>query len=289
MFSINPEDAGQIRTFLHRTTPFGNVGLTSWTIGDHHAPPLVICHGGALDHSTFRPLAERLSQKWRVTLWDMPGHGQSQPGLPKFSAETCAGAMAAVMDDAEIQDALIIGFSFGGVVAQLLAERRPGLVRGLIAYGCLSPHLGSPVIPRAMVWPTIFILFGLMDWETIKVRFGDLCSVTPEGRRKVIRDMAPVGKAGFLAMARANLEARSRDTAFRIPGGVDMIAGELDSNGEAIWRTFKAFEEAYPGAWKVIIPGAGHCAHLDAPDLFEREIERLLEPHPPVAGVAAAS
>jgi 3-oxoadipate enol-lactonase len=238
----------------------------------------VISHGGALDHSTFRPLAETLSDRWRVILWDLPGHGQSQPRPKNFSADVCAEAMAAVMDDAQATNAVVLGFSFGGVVSQVLAEKRPDLVHRLIAYGCLSPHVGRPILPKTVVWPTVQGLFGLMPWKGIQGRFAELCCASPEGRDRVMTDMAPVGKAGFLAMARANLEARSSNPAFRILGGVDLIAGERDSNGDAIWRTFKAFEEAYPGARRVIIPEAGHCAHQDQPELFEAALRNLLQP-----------
>lgn len=262
--------------FSLRKVEFRGTTLAAWEIGPVEAPALVISHGGALDHSTFRPLASRLSDRWRVVLWDLPGHGESHPGPEDFSAEVCAQAMAAVMDAVDVKDAMVIGFSFGGVVSQILAEIRPDLVRRFIAYGCLSPHVGRPIIPKPLAGPTVQALFGFLSWDAIRLRFSELCCVTLAGRQRVINDMAAVSKAGFLAMARSNLEARRPNSAFRIRGGVDLIAGALDSNGDAIWKTFRAFELAYPDARRVIIPGAGHCAHQDAPELFEEAIERLL-------------
>jgi pimeloyl-ACP methyl ester carboxylesterase len=250
--------------------------LAAWTIGRKDAPALIICHGGALDHSAFCDLAISHKDRWRVILWDLPGHGASQPMPPGFSALTCADAMAAVMDYLGVRDAVALGFSFGGVVAQVLARRRPDLIRRLIAYACLSPHLVKPSAPRAAIPALVTGLFGWMTWPAIRKRFAGLCCVSQAGRARVEADMGPVGKAGFMAMALANLAAGDLDLAFRIREGVDLLAGELDSNGKAIRRTFRAFETAYPEARKIIIPAAGHCAHLDQPEAFGKAIGTLL-------------
>lgn len=254
----------------------GGATIAAWTAGPPDAPALVFCHGGALDHSAFRPFAGALSDRWRVILWDLPGHGQSAPAPGAFTAAACANSLAAVMDALAARDAVVVGFSFGGVTAQTAAKARPDLVRKLIAYGCLSPHLGAPIVAPALVPALVTGLFGLLSWPAIRRRFGELCCVTSEGRTRVEADMAPVGKAGFLAMARANLAASDRDPSFRISGGVDLIAGAQDSNGEAIWRTFRAFEAAYPAARKFLIDDAGHCAHLDRPEAFAVALGQLL-------------
>ena len=264
--------------FSRLEAQFGETRLAIWVAGPSAAPVLVVNHGGALDHSAFRDLALQLSDRWRVVLWDLPGHGESQPRPKPFTASICAEAMAVAMEQAGANNAVVLGFSFGGVVAQVLAKRRPDLVSRLIAYGCLSPHVGRPLAPPTAVPGLVRALFGLKSWPAIRQRFGELCSVTETGRARVAAEMAPVGKAGFLAMAIANLAASDRDPAFRIPGGVDLLAGALDSNGDAIWRTFRAFEAAYPNAQTIIIPGAGHCAHLDQPSAFAQAMERLLDP-----------
>ena len=271
---VPDEDEG----FEQRLIPFGAGQVAVWVVGRKDAPVLIICHGGALDHTAFRALARRQADRWRVILWDLPGHGASQPRPAPFTATVCADAMAAVMDAVGARDAVALGFSFGGVVAQVLAKRRVDLVRRLIAYGCLSPHVIKPLVPPAAVPALVTALFGFMGWPAIRKRFGELCCVAEAGRARVAADMAPVGKAGFMAMAVANLSASDVDPAFRIRDGVDLIAGALDSNGEAIWRTFHAFEGAYPDARKVILPGAGHCAHLDQPAAFDEAIDRLLAP-----------
>lgn len=267
---------GEASATRHAIT-FAGIRLAAWTLGAQDAPVLVVCHGGALDHSGFLAFAEQWSARHRVILWDLPGHGQSQALARPLTADACAAAMAAVMDQLAARDAVAIGFSFGGVVAQIAAKARPDLVHRLIAYGCFSPHVGAPLVAPLLVRPLVAGLFAHRSWSSIRKRFAQLCCVTPAGQAQVERDMMPVGKAGFMAMARANLLASDRDPAWRIPGGVDLIAGALDSNGASLWRTFEAFEAAYPAARKILIADAGHCAHLDQPEAFASAIGQLLQ------------
>ena len=269
----------QIR-LQRRDVQFAGQSLAAWDAGPLDAPALVVCHGGCLDHSAFRGLAERHSGEMRVVLWDLPGHGQS-PRIPApFSAALCARAMAAVMDQLRVRDATVLGFSFGGVTAQLAAKARPDLVRRLIAYGCLSPLVGKPLAPPGLAPFLINALFGLRSGPAIETWFAKMCCLSQAGQDRVRQEMAPVGKAGFLAMAAANLAASDRDGDFRIRGGVELIAGAKDRNGGAIWRTFRALQAAYPQARTVLIPDAGHCAHLDQPDAFAAAIDHLIRSDP---------
>ncbi len=62
--------------------------------------------------------------------YDMAGHGLSDIGA-RTTADF-ADDLAALMDFCRVKDALICGVSFGGMIAQSLAARRPDLVAGLV-------------------------------------------------------------------------------------------------------------------------------------------------------------
>jgi pimeloyl-ACP methyl ester carboxylesterase len=125
--------------------------------------------------------------------------------------------------------------------------------------------------------------FGLLGWPAMRKRFGELCCLSDAGRAAVERAMAPVGKAGLITVLTANLAASDPDPGFRIAGPMLLVMGRDDSNGEPIWKTFRAFQRAYPDAPAVIIADAGHCAHLDQPDAFIEAVSEFLNavPNPP--------
>jgi pimeloyl-ACP methyl ester carboxylesterase len=258
-----------------RTVLFRGSKLSCSVRGDANAPWLVITHGMALDCSSFEGLAERLSSRWRVLLWDMPGHGKSGPILPPFDIHVCVDALEAVLDAHGVDKAVLLGFSFGGVVSQLLAHRAPQRVEGLIAYGCLSPLL-TGAQPLWVMWLGEWIMTR-GDWESVRWRFAKLCSAEPDVQRGVYDTMGTLGPDGFRLMTRALLRARTHDPGFRVSGPLMWIQGERDSNAASLKPVEAALRRNHPSITSVILPGAGHCAHQEMPDTFDRAVIAFLD------------
>jgi pimeloyl-ACP methyl ester carboxylesterase len=252
-----------------------------WTCGPADAPWLAICHGGALDHAGFAAVARALSDRWRVLLWDLPGHGRSQPRPRPFTVETCVSAFDAVRRDAGIERATLLGFSFGGVVAQLYAAAHPEVERGLVAYSCLAPHLMKLPIPPWSVRPFHWLIFGRLPWPKARAKFAALCSLRPDVRRSLEPAIDALGEAGLAELVEAQYRLEAYDPAFRVNGPVLVMHGDHDPHLRALRRVIAAFTAAYPTAEVAVIPDAGHCAHLDAPLAFTRALRDFLERHAP--------
>ncbi len=82
-------------------------------------PFLAGCNGVGVSTVFFEPMAEALSNEYRVVLWDYPGHGRSgDPAEVKgITIESLAADLARVLDAAGAQDAVILGHSLGTQVA----------------------------------------------------------------------------------------------------------------------------------------------------------------------------
>jgi 3-oxoadipate enol-lactonase len=94
---------------------------------------LVLLHGwtstAALNWCRcFAPLAER----YRVVALDHRGHGRGIRARQPFRLEDCADDAAAAIDQLATGPVTAVGYSMGGPVAQLLWQRRPDLVKGLV-------------------------------------------------------------------------------------------------------------------------------------------------------------
>lgn len=252
-------------------------GLYYEISGRPDRPWVVLCHGMALDLENMRPLIARLESDWRLLAWDMPGHGRSIVAA-KISTDAFAGLLANLLDRLGISGAHILGFSFGGVVAQKLARARPDLVSALVAYGCFAPfHQKSP-LPPALVEAAI-APYHVQSWPAIQSKFAIACADSDDGRIDAWRASQQTDKPTFLRMTRALL------TSFEFAGDVRfdcpllIVRGENDSNGALLEKAAMGLRYAHPDAAEIVIPGAGHCAHRDAPDLLYRAVSDFLHAH----------
>jgi pimeloyl-ACP methyl ester carboxylesterase len=94
--------------------------------------PLVLVHGLGGIIENWCALAPALSERHRVLVPDLPGHGRSALLPEARSIDPLSDAALGVADAEGIRDAVWIGHSLGGVVALRAAVLRPDVVRGVV-------------------------------------------------------------------------------------------------------------------------------------------------------------
>jgi pimeloyl-[acyl-carrier protein] methyl ester esterase len=99
-------------------------------------PPLVLLHGWALHGGLFAPLMAQLHDQFTVYAVDLPGHGHS-PMLADFTLPNLVEAVqrATAHIDAPLT---VLGWSFGGMVAQAWALHDPARIARLVLC-CTKP------------------------------------------------------------------------------------------------------------------------------------------------------
>jgi pimeloyl-ACP methyl ester carboxylesterase len=95
-------------------------------------PDLVFVHGLAASRAFwFLHYAMPLSRHFRITLFDLRGHGYSGVPASGYDAVTQAADLAALLDHLEIRNCALVGHSYGGAVALEYAGRHPARVSRL--------------------------------------------------------------------------------------------------------------------------------------------------------------
>lgn len=108
------------------------------------APTVVLLHGLAATASLcWAPTLAPLSRIARVITFDQRWHGRGIRS-PHFTLEECADDVAAVLEALDIPEAVICGYSLGGVVAQMVWYRRPERVSGLVLCSTARNSQGTP-------------------------------------------------------------------------------------------------------------------------------------------------
>jgi pimeloyl-[acyl-carrier protein] methyl ester esterase len=117
---------------------------------------LVLIHGWGMNSAVWSPLVEPLSQHYRLTLIDMPGHGHSEYDPECTDLDQWVDAVAQVAPES----ATWIGWSLGGMLAQRAAARFPGRVQGLVSIAA------SPRFSQSDNWPHAMALDTLLGFAT---------------------------------------------------------------------------------------------------------------------------
>ena len=113
-------------------------------------PPVVLLHGFGMVSECFSYIIRALSAQRFVLAFDLPGHGGSLNHPLAGSARKCAQAVVDELETRAIGPVTLVGHSFGGAVASLVAIMRPDLVNRLVllAPGGFGPEINAPLMRR---------------------------------------------------------------------------------------------------------------------------------------------
>jgi pimeloyl-ACP methyl ester carboxylesterase len=84
---------------------------------------------------------------FRVLAPDHRGHGRGLRTLAPFRLSECAADAAAALRELGVQQAVVVGYSMGGAIAQLMARDHPEVVRGAV-FSATAQHWQDPHTQR---------------------------------------------------------------------------------------------------------------------------------------------
>ncbi len=227
-------------------------------------PALVLLHGFALDSRSWRPQIEGLSDRFTVIAWDAPGTGQSQDPPETFGIGDWADALSEVLAFARIQQAHVVGLSWGGLLAQEFYRRYPSRVISLVLAGTYAGWKGSLPAPVPQQRLEAVVRDSSLSPDEfarkyVPSMFGD--AATPEVRNELGDIMSAFHPAGLRLMATTLAHADTREFLLRINVPTLLIWGDADKRSPL--AVGQAIRDAIAAARLEIIPGAGHLSNLE--------------------------
>jgi len=128
--------------------------LYAYTSGkqvDAAKPTVVFIHGALNDHSVWILQSRWFAHHgWNVLAIDLPGQGRSG-GQPPESVEQAADTVLALLDTLGVEQAALVGHSFGSLIALEAAARAPARVSHLGLVGTAFPMKVSPALLEGSV------------------------------------------------------------------------------------------------------------------------------------------
>jgi pimeloyl-ACP methyl ester carboxylesterase len=234
-------------------------------------PTVVLLHGIGGGHLSFAPQVETLaSSGYRAVAWDMPGYGHSAPIEPytfKGLAESCVKLIEALKCDS----VTLVGHSMGGMVAQEVIARRPGIVNKLVLCGT-SPSFGKP----DGEWQREFIAqrTAPLDAGQSMAQLAEVLvpqmigpGSLPEGVKLATHCMSLVPQATYRRALEALVTFDRRANLPHIDVPTLLIAGEHDRNAPP--AVMRKMADQIPRSTFIQMRGIGHLQNLEAPDDFD--------------------
>jgi pimeloyl-ACP methyl ester carboxylesterase len=227
-------------------------------------PPLVLVHGAAEDHRSWRFQLDDLSEVATVVAWDEPGCGRSSDPPKDIGLDGLARALAALVET--VGPAHLLGFSWGGTLVLELWRQRPDLIASLVLADTYAGWRGS--LPPDEVEARVAAVTGALDAENPDPTVPGLFAGPP--RPQAVALLAEMGvDVRPATLLRALPLMANADLSGLLPT-IDvptlLLWGEHDVRSPL--SVARAFEAAIPGARLQIIRGAGHAAHLEQPEAF---------------------
>jgi pimeloyl-ACP methyl ester carboxylesterase len=101
--------------------------------GNPDLPVVVLLHGAGGSHLGWPPGLRRLPD-FAVMGMDLPGHGRSHPS-GRQTINAYAADITALLRQQNLNQAILIGHSMGGAIAQTTALTQPDMIAGLVLIG----------------------------------------------------------------------------------------------------------------------------------------------------------
>lgn len=110
---------------------------------------LVLIHGWTMNVDNWRDQIPDLTKRSRVVAIDLPGHGQSDKPQLSYSMDYFARAVEAVMRDAKVKRAVLVGHSMGTPIARQFYRKYPDKTLAIVvADGALGPFADKATMDR---------------------------------------------------------------------------------------------------------------------------------------------
>lgn len=248
--------------------------------------PLLLVHGWAAHGGFFQDLRRRLSHNHRVLTPTLRGHPGSGQGDAPLTVGTLAEDIAEFSQALDLKGVTALGWSMGAMAiwaaapalgnrleAIVVEDMAPRLINDAswcngIAGGYGADDVVDTLAEIAADWPAYVARFAprmfapaaretsidLIDWAAAEMSKADEAAMASFWRSIAAQDF----RAALARITQPMLVIHGAESQV-YPDGATAFVANTAPNGK-----------------RIVIPGAGHVPHLEAPDLFFNHIETFV-------------
>lgn len=242
--------------------------------GPANGTPVLMLHGFTDSWRSYELVLPHLPAGYRYIMPDQRGHGDTEVPECCYRTRDLAADAVALLDELDIERAVVVGHSAGSLVGQRVAMDHPERVAGLVLIGSGARVAVPPIEELIAIVDTLpdpvpleFARMFQIDAthvpvppEMIDVMAAGSAQVPARVWRAVLHGLMADDPAGYLSGIRA--------PTLIIAGDRDAIWGPAD---QAVLKA------AIPGAELRMYRETGHSPHWERPERFADDLTAFLE------------
>ena len=267
----------------------GGVPLNTVEAGDKSKPGILLVHGFAQSHMSFKKQLESadLTRDYHLVAFDLRGHGNSgKPWKPEDykDSKIWADDVAAVMDATGLQKAVVVGWSYGGFVmanfiehygtSRVLGLNLAGSAGGMVMPPFPAPPPGAdPEIAKQRAATAKRQVSGNIEENLVGAREG-IAFLTAGPGDETWQGISRAGGMLLLPYVRTALGGRSLDNTKVLPtiASLPMLITYGSADGVIGLQQLDGLKKVLKNAKYSVYDGGGHSTFYEASERFNKEL-----------------
>jgi len=240
---------------------------------------LVILHGWSYHHRSMQPIFDLLKERYRITMVDLPGMGQSDWDSNIQTINDIADLVLPHLPE----KAIYVAWSFGGLITISIAARFPERVKRFIGIATTPKFIetkGWPAVPKPG-FKAIFSKIRDIGYQALIKSFYDKAFESfdpkPTSYEKLITLLKDSDANPDILLKGIDIcDATDLRNEFqRMQCPIDLIMGEDDENVPSV--TFEAIKSLNTNVQIHPIQSSGHMPFWTHPKKFNEILNRILK------------
>lgn len=253
-------------------------------------PTLVLLHGNGVYSKDFETsgLLQRAAEHYHVIAFDRPGFGYSdRPRSTIWTPDKQAALLHRALEQIGVESAIVLGHSWGTMVALAMGLQQPDFVRGLVLLsGYYYPSIRLDV--ATLTQPAVPIVGDVLRYTVSPL----ISRALWPGMTKRVFAPKPVDKRFdafpvWMALRPSQLRASAAETAMMIPSAASLskryaelkvpsviVAGTKDKIVDAGHNSERLSERLALSRLE-LVPGVGHMSHYAHPEKVMAAIDDI--------------
>lgn len=256
----------------HKKQSYDGYDIHYFVSGAPDGELVVFLHPAFSDHRAFDRQVDFFAKKYRVISVDMIGHGLSQVRKSNDKIDASTRHIADIMAAEGYDKAHMVGVSLGSLVAQYFAVENPQKILTLTSLGGYNINKINPEAAEAQGGGLGMMLRALFSMSSFRAKAAMMTAYTMEGQALFHKSASLFTRKSFMVMRGFENIIKDREFAPTYPTLI--LVGDHDI--EFAKQLSQTWHADFPSNKYQLIDGAGHCANMDLPDVFNDVVGEFL-------------